>query len=180
MTRLATDAEIAELREGLEGVTPGPWQTGRLGDIDLSHVVDFGAPPRAPFMIMRPASAYGVCHADDSSSPKNAAHVARCSPDFISALLARLDAQESALREAREIVSATLAANDDGPGLLDCIDNDGGRYPSQFLADAIETARAWLAKQEPEPSQTSKVDPPERVVTDQEFALLKAEEGRDG
>ena len=43
------------------------------------------------------------------------------------------------------IIVHFLAAHDEGPGLIDCIDNDGERYTSQGLADTIERARAALS-----------------------------------
>lgn len=44
-----------------------------------------------------------------------------------------------------DLLTAFLLAHTDGPGLLDCIDNNGNRYTSQFLLNAIEKARAAVA-----------------------------------
>jgi len=46
------------------------------------------------------------------------------------------------LAEAERVIDAVLFAHQDGPGLIDCIDNDGGRYTSQFLLDVIDAAQA--------------------------------------
>lgn len=100
-----SDEKLSEMLAGLEGVTPGPWQIGRLGTEDMPHVVDFGPPPKSPYMIVRPGSpakggyighsAGGVAHADDDSSPANAAHIARCDPDTIRALILELQSLRS-------------------------------------------------------------------------------------
>lgn len=50
---------------------------------------------------------------------------------------ARLDELIAALR-------TIIECNDEGPGLIDCIDNDGERYTSQGLDDAIKLGRQAL------------------------------------
>jgi len=108
--RIATDKEIAELREGLEGVTP--WKVlGSLGECWI--ITD-----------------------------------ARCSPDAITALLARLDASEAALREAREIVRPlSHQLSDVGPNADLCEDNEVLEGTMITYGD-LRAARAWLQKQE--------------------------------
>lgn len=107
------------------------------------------------------------------------------------ALLTRLDAQESALREAVEIVRpfANEADNwaDSVPDSHRSLCTEPGKstaHPGSettFTVGALRAARAWLAKQEPEPSQTSKIAPPPRAEEDGDaaLALLKAKEGQD-
>jgi NTP pyrophosphatase (non-canonical NTP hydrolase) len=94
--------DTAELRKLAEAATPGPWKTGRLGDLKMTHVVDFGEPPKAPYMCvyegkpdtanMRGSAPRGVCHSDDGSSDANAAYIAAVSPDVLLALLGCLEA----------------------------------------------------------------------------------------
>lgn len=105
--RTLTAEELQAIIDGCEGVTPGPWRIGRLGDQEMSHVVDFGEPPKAPFMILRngsPAKPHmgytglpdaGVVHSDDGSSPANAAHIARLDPDTIKAMALELQSLRS-------------------------------------------------------------------------------------
>lgn len=79
-----TDAELEELKAGLEGVTPGPWKArldacrrceaeekaeGDIDEIPIGFHARFG-------------------------KLADAAHIARCSPDAIRSLLARLEAAE--------------------------------------------------------------------------------------
>jgi len=93
---------LNEIVEGLEGVTPGPWKTGRLGDVDRSHVVDFGEPPSAPFMVVRKGHpATGVIHSDNGSSVANASHIARCHPDAIRSIAALVADQDAELKDTR-------------------------------------------------------------------------------
>lgn len=116
------DRIIAELREGLEGVTPGPWSNnGKFEPRGMgpSHVVDFGHPPKAPFMIIHDSKMFGksgVCHSDDQSSVKTASHIARCSPENIRLLLdelSRLRGREEEYRKAlEEVVSVSKSGAD--------------------------------------------------------------------
>lgn len=145
MTRHATDAEIAELRAGLEGVTPGPFTTS----ISLSPM---GGTERAIFC----ESAGVIAQIDGVGRDALAAHIARCSPDFISALLARLDAQETALREA---ITAWAITDDNGKVVPSLIfgDEEQAQAAVFALSDTYDesrivpvvVARARLAKQEP-------------------------------
>ena len=78
MAEPITDAEIAELRAGLEGLPDGPWTASPW------HIEE-GNPA------VRVREGWVFC-----TTPSDAwsAHVARCSPDKIAALLARLEAAE--------------------------------------------------------------------------------------
>lgn len=57
--------------------------------------------------------------------------------EAISAILAYVETLEKLLGEV-------LACHDEGAGLLDCIDNKGGRYTSRHLYDTIQATRAAL------------------------------------
>lgn len=46
------------------------------------------------------------------------------------------------LERATALVAKFVRCNDEGPGLIDCIDNDGERYTSQFFSDTVREARA--------------------------------------
>lgn len=140
MTRLATDAEIADLREGLEGVTPGPWQWVYDEDPMMQCW------RLAPGIML--VDGTDCTPGGDKIDRANAAHLIRCSPDFIAALLARLDARESALREAREIVkpfAERCAEIDDVANVR----RFAGGGTTLVSLSALRDARAWLAKQEP-------------------------------
>lgn len=75
-----------ELAELSGRATAGVWQVGRLGDEKLTHVVDMGKPPKAPFAtvseghpdtsVMRGWPASAIVHSDDGSSEANAAFIA--------------------------------------------------------------------------------------------------------
>lgn len=50
-------------------------------------------------------------------------------------------AAQTEIAELRDIIADFLRAHADGTGLIDCIDNQGERYTSQFLDDTIHRAR---------------------------------------
>ena len=77
----ATDAEIDELRNGLVDVLDGPWLL--LLDEDQTPIE----------IVQDDNHDMRVCF-PTSNDPATANHIARCSPDRIRALLARLDAAE--------------------------------------------------------------------------------------
>lgn len=118
-----TDAEIAELRAGLEHCTPGPW----VLEIETSEHVDESDEDRQPEVyVCSPATvcdytvvatmgrAEAIRH--DRKS-RDAAHITRCSPDKIAALLARLDAAESGWPDEAKIKAARERAEALGPGM---------------------------------------------------------------
>lgn len=92
---MTTDTDLVALRQAAEAATPGRWRTGHIGNKELEHVVDFGEPPTAPFMAVKPAPAYGVCHSDDGSSRRNAAFIAAACPATVLALLDRIESAEA-------------------------------------------------------------------------------------
>lgn len=119
---LATDAELAELRDGLEGVTPGPWANNASG-----HVYS------KPLMktIMKPWNANG----DDPI------HIARCSPDRIRALLARLDAAERREKELRKALKMTSRRLQGFVGAVGDITDCSGDVDALNAADAALEAK---------------------------------------
>jgi hypothetical protein len=93
-----TEKLIAELRAGLDGVTPGPWHAVQMAtnkpDIDRPFVVGPGEVVVGTDGICEPA------RSNDRSFPEDAAnmrHISRCSPDNIRALLDRIASLEAAL-----------------------------------------------------------------------------------
>ena len=114
MTTAQTEAQaivalVAEMRTGLELATKGEWSVDGYNTSAIifrqhgkTHVTDW----------MRLAR----CDDDNDNWKADAAHIARCSPDNIRALLSRLDAAESEntrlaaeLAEARKVVEPFAA-----------------------------------------------------------------------
>lgn len=94
----ATDKLIEELLTGLEGVTPGPWTWGmkyvcRREDSKYTRL--FGTPNDEQAL-------------EGSQWETDAAHIARCSPDNIRALLDTI----TSLKEENERLRAALAFAD--------------------------------------------------------------------
>lgn len=88
-----------ELRAGLDGVTPGPWRVFETRQSRIANQTHVGPYPR------------GVAHitswGTDEPRASNAAHIARCSPENIRALLDALAAKDIVLAEARAEHSAS-------------------------------------------------------------------------
>lgn len=59
---------------------------------------------------------------------------------------ASLDQATRRAEEAEALVGKFLLAHRDGPGLIDCIDNQGERYTSKFLGDLLSTASSITEK----------------------------------
>ncbi len=55
-----------------------------------------------------------------------------------------IQSQAARIAELEALVGAFVRANDEGPGLIDCIDNHGERYTSAGLDSAIRAARSLL------------------------------------
>ena len=96
MTVPATDELIAEIKAGLKGVTPGPWLASKSDTAKgCPSVVADGGPMGCAQVAIFPS--------EFVARVSNAAHVARCSPDNLAAVLLRLEVAEKenqALREA--------------------------------------------------------------------------------
>ncbi len=87
----------AELRAGLGGVTPGPWQF-------VPHYFSNGDIKRRSVCVER--SKYDwIDLIADLNNEADAAHIARCSPENVRALLDALDAAERERDEAMGIVA---------------------------------------------------------------------------
>jgi hypothetical protein len=98
----------ADIRAGLDGVTPGTWEMVPAGN--------------RPEVYASTRQAWGhdlLCRVESLNPAKDAQHIARCSPDNIRALLDALDAAErerdearaKALEEARAIVDHAMPAD---------------------------------------------------------------------
>jgi hypothetical protein len=83
MADLADDAFIEELRRGLEGVSDGPWEANQSPDRHHTDVVYGRYLSGAP----NDVCLVGASELDEQNA--NSAHIARCSPDRILALLDR-------------------------------------------------------------------------------------------
>jgi uncharacterized small protein (DUF1192 family) len=128
------NALIAEMRAGLEGVTPGPW--AYVPD----HFSD-GSIKRRSVCVER--SKYDwIDLISDLNNASDAAHIARCNPANIAALLdkiERLRADNARLRDAVDESYSTLAAAFNRiHGLPRTSDTE--------LADRIEATRAKIER----------------------------------
>jgi hypothetical protein len=101
---MTIEALIKELRKGLEGVTPGTWDNsgGTIGTyVEGRHswtLVCFA----------------GTNYAFSSEAVRNSAHIARCNPANISALLAHIAALQERVEKAEaEIAELTEYVNED-------------------------------------------------------------------
>ena len=71
-----TDEQIAAIRDGCEGVTPGPWsQNSGIRTWIMAGKLNVATIPQAN---------------DGDWSPTNAAHIARCDPDTIRSITSEL------------------------------------------------------------------------------------------
>lgn len=129
-----------EWRKAMEGVTPGPWSTEQMQGLRVQRLYVVG-----PSEIVHPHD--GICEParlNDRSFKEDDANmrfIARCSPENIEVLLSAITSQSA-------LLEAFLSAHNDGPGLIDCIDNEGDRYTSQFLCDTIRAASRLIADME--------------------------------
>lgn len=141
------DALVAELRAGLAGVTLGPWyQTGapwfRSGDGVLA-----GSPDGNIAYIIADCDNF-TCPRDEYEGPfrlgdpeRDAAHIARCSPENIAALLDALESERSRadrLKKALKRTKASLQTELERGVITDTLwMND---VPSETIFDALGTA----------------------------------------
>ncbi|MBX9907450.1 MAG: hypothetical protein K2Z25_01925 [Beijerinckiaceae bacterium] len=88
-----TDHELEELKAGLAGLPAGPWTMSPW------HIEEGPS-------VVRVAEGWVLC---PTSADSHAAHLARCSPDKIASLIARLEAAEGARSP-----SATFEVHQDG------------------------------------------------------------------
>lgn len=139
-----TDAEIAELRAGLEGVTPGPW-TISASNVGRTDAVGITASDDEWVV----ADVWSDVPEMEKAAAANAAHIARCSPDKIAALLARLDAAEGATPEdtAEAFIQAAVDQSPEplrrlGEWLAGVLDEDDWKTAERMLLGAT-VAVAW-------------------------------------
>ena len=101
---IASDAEVEALRRGLDGVTPGPWEChtqtryGDRSEVEEIEIWSDGLDVLIGTEVRR-------AHLDGGR--RTMAHIARCSPDAIARLLARLTAAEQ--DTAKRIAEAVAA-----------------------------------------------------------------------
>lgn len=107
----AIDELIAEIERGLEGVTPGPWfiydgcswrRIGTSQTNDCAVLAPTVAIDGHPDLTSRNGDLY-----------RNLGHIARCSPDNIAALIARMRQAEAERDEERSAANALLSQNED-------------------------------------------------------------------
>lgn len=117
---------IAEMRAGLEGVTPGKWKYVSDPHFDSGLVYTSVQPVVVDEEAMKPLAMangeYHVCRMSHTAAQwrfsyhrKNAAHIARCNPSNIAALLDTLTAlkrENEELREALGKVTGSRIAED--------------------------------------------------------------------
>jgi len=106
---------VSELRAGLEGVTPGPWQVGSWRDMIYSTA---GGAWKWICRVKRNEDEA----TDTNQDVIDAAHIARCDPDTIRLLLDELSRSREAekrLKEALSLAFETLTPDTHG---LNCLD----------------------------------------------------------
>lgn len=152
------DELCKSMREAAEAATPGPWQIGRLGDQKMSHVVDFGPPPKSPYMVLlegTPANPQmggftgfgpsGVAHADDGSSENNAAYIALANPANIIALLDERERLRDALAEIVDSLTPAEQVPPEDPAYGDRVRALGMEIGfGALMSSASREWNAWL------------------------------------
>jgi hypothetical protein len=159
MTIQLTDEQIAAIRDGCEGVTPGPWyaeaQTGPVTDeekkantgvwaqsrFDTNAAKDDDQDPMDDAWLL---GIWGVLTAEDYD---NAVHIASCDPDTIRALATEvlesreaLAAKDSEIERLRDALTNLVRLNDDhGPF--------GGEIYQDRIDRTWDRARAALEAQ---------------------------------
>jgi len=107
VTKIATDEEIAAIEAGLKGLPDGPWnyRPNEFDDWGIVRAADGSilANARAGDSL-RESEAYKARCRQNGLDPYSdvGEHIARCSPETIRALVARLRAAENALSEAAD------------------------------------------------------------------------------
>ncbi len=105
MTEPASDELIAEIEAGLEGVTPGPWQkNGKFiyatGSVDTWSGPVWGA--IAGVEDLEAEDGEGRNWHCSGNVLANSAHLARCHPGNIAALIARIREQDATIKRMDE------------------------------------------------------------------------------
>lgn len=199
-----TDAEIAELRAGLEGCTGGEWSPGCLAhheDGCQCKYVFGGDYMGGIAEVYVDNGIRGLANGENDCPPKDEAranlrHIARCSPDKIAALLARLDAAEAenaALNDQligerwhadeaarqRDVAVAALKAAEAGWQPIETAPRDGTwidlyRPPANFGKWACRIAGRWFVP-ESEPDEAAWMWPDNTYALETEDDIADAD-----
>lgn len=137
----------AELRAGLNDVTPGPWQAspqkGRPRHGVQAQVFRYHADDDTSILAVDMTET-------EAEATATAAHIARCSPENIRALLDALDAAERERDEAKRIIAECINQGTDGNASAGCSMDFLSHAPTECAAikrqrdearDALATAR---------------------------------------
>ena len=94
MNKTLSDDEIRAIIDGLEGVTPGPWEVGLAGDYPADTVMSYDFTPIhsetwGAFVSVVTSIDGGGRVGTSEQGGKNALHIARCDPETIRALAER-------------------------------------------------------------------------------------------
>ena len=128
MTVQLTDEQVAAIRNGCEGVTPGPWvfaeeNAGLMSD--HGYVLLHGKPGAGGWeqnLFISVGCSYNAAKALGSGAPEaNAAHIARCDPDTIRAITSELLEARAEIERMREALlfyadGAPVCENDEAGG----------------------------------------------------------------
>lgn len=134
MTKHISDERLAELKAGLEGVTPGPWgfNSARFkkdGEYDCAVTARFDGKRQCI------AEAFGrITEKDTQNATALAAHIANCDPDTIASLIARLEAAEANVDQLRiNLEHAVKIIEKHVP--IDALGEGGGICPEPGMPD---------------------------------------------
>lgn len=128
---------LAEMLAGLEGVTPGPWYTTGAPWFSGNDGVLAGSPDgNIAYLIadcddgMNPRNEYVEGHGPFPLGDKNAdaAHIARCDPDTIRAILTELRDRRAADSRANQAVVTEIALPIARRAFLERLDIEGHNY----------------------------------------------------
>lgn len=128
MADLISDVRLAEIKAGLEGVTPGPWT------VDPDEREYHGEASIVGYDIQGAGQSVVGCEGIDGSGEKVAAHIARLDPQTVSIFIARLEAAENLVRDLR----ASLVLNGDAISM----------HKAVALSNRVEAHFALVAKAE--------------------------------
>lgn len=133
-----------ELRAGMEGVTLGPWKQHLVDDTTVIST----RRARTDEICHTTPEGYGIdadvdFHTDTEQCERNAAHIARCSPDHLTILLDEFEARGREIAHAHELL---IRANDARQLLSDELVS----FSAQLRASrsACDALRARLEKQD--------------------------------
>lgn len=131
-----TDEQIAAIRDGTEGVTPGPWASSDWSEDDGPNAFTIGAA----------SNRYRVAETHEGDNPlKDAAHIARCDPDTIRSLATEvLESRAETERLTKERDLARAANERDRTHIIMAVNKlvDAQRSYS-WLLDGGRGSYAW-------------------------------------